>query len=114
VDLSGDHQPIVRLNDGETFNGVGGCEFIVLMHEQVERIVDDDCLDLVRPWQLFFESEAARPPPADRLSSRSRLNGNCSSQSVSPALGSGKTGRGSALFSSRRDWIRECYGQQFN
>jgi hypothetical protein len=50
--LIDNYQPIVLLNDGETFTGLGGCELIVLTHEEAERVADDDCLGFVKALEL--------------------------------------------------------------
>jgi hypothetical protein len=42
MNIADGHQPIVLLNDGETFTGLGGCELIVLTHEEAERVADDN------------------------------------------------------------------------
>jgi hypothetical protein len=44
MDLTDEYEPIVLLNDGETFTGLGGCELIVLTQEEAERVAEDDCL----------------------------------------------------------------------
>jgi hypothetical protein len=36
------------LDDGGTFTGLGGCELIVLPHEEAERVADNDCLSWVK------------------------------------------------------------------
>jgi hypothetical protein len=47
MDLTDEYEPIIVLNDGETFTGLGGCELIVLTQEEAERVADD-CLSWVR------------------------------------------------------------------
>jgi hypothetical protein len=42
MNIADGHQPIVLLNDGETFTGLGGCELIVLTHEEAVRVADDN------------------------------------------------------------------------
>jgi hypothetical protein len=48
MDLTEDCEPIVLLNDGESFSGLGGCELIVLTQEEAERVAADGCLAFVK------------------------------------------------------------------
>jgi hypothetical protein len=45
--LTDEYEPVVLLNDGETFSGVRGCELIVLTQEEAERVADDNCVACV-------------------------------------------------------------------
>jgi hypothetical protein len=76
-----DFEPIVLLNDGENFSGLGGALLIVLTQEEAEHVADDDDLpavmarpevkartidleDLVR-WALDNGYPGMRPPTAE-------------------------------------------------
>jgi hypothetical protein len=48
IDLTDDSEPVILLNDGETFTGLGGCQLIVLMQEEAERVADDACLTWIK------------------------------------------------------------------
>jgi hypothetical protein len=50
--MTDEYESIVLLNDGETFSGLGGCQLIVLTHEEAERVADDSCLS----WMQAVES----------------------------------------------------------
>jgi hypothetical protein len=44
MELTEDCEPIVLLNDGSTFTGLGGCKLVVLTQEEAERVADMDSL----------------------------------------------------------------------
>lgn len=43
MDLMADeYEPLVLLNDGENYTGLGGCKHVVLTQEEAERIADGE------------------------------------------------------------------------
>jgi hypothetical protein len=49
MDLTRDeYEPVILLNDGRTFSGLGGCQLIVLTQEEAECVADDNCLSWMK------------------------------------------------------------------
>jgi hypothetical protein len=61
LDVTNDDQPIILLNAGETFTGLGGRELTVLTREEAKPVADDDCpgfVTEVEPHRRTFDLEA--------------------------------------------------------
>ena len=44
MQLTDEYEPIVLLNDGETYTGLRGCQLILLTQEEAEGLDDEDSL----------------------------------------------------------------------
>ena len=44
MQLTDEYEPIVLLNDGETYTGLRGCQLILLTQEEAEHVDDEDSL----------------------------------------------------------------------
>jgi hypothetical protein len=47
MDLTGEYEPVVVLNDGETFSSLSGSALVLLTREEAHRVAADGCLPVM-------------------------------------------------------------------